>query len=65
MVLFLKNVERYEKTVVFPADMAGLGKNSLGDYGRIGVYWVKIDTNLPKRATGDIANAISLNRQGL
>ena len=31
----------FGKTAVFPADMAGLGKYSMGGYGRIGVYRVR------------------------
>ena len=31
-------MENSGKTAVFPADMAGLGKDSMGGHGRIGVY---------------------------
>ena len=35
-------MENSGKTAVFPADMARLGKYSMGGYGRIGVYRVNI-----------------------
>ena len=42
LVLIWKNVEIWEKRPFFQADMAGLGKYSMGGYGRIGVYRVKV-----------------------
>ena len=39
-------MENYGKTAVFRADMAGLGKYSMGGYGRIGVYRVRSDQGL-------------------
>ena len=35
-----------EKRPFFRADMAGLGKYSMGGYGRIGVHRVKIQSNI-------------------
>ena len=34
-------MENLEKRLFFQADMAGLGKDHMGGYGRIGVYRVK------------------------
>ena len=52
MVLFWKNVEIFGKTVVFRAEMAGLGKYHMGGYGRIGVCRVKVSVTGHYRVTG-------------
>ena len=42
VALFWKNVEILEKRPFFRADMARLGKYSMGGYGLIGVYRAKV-----------------------